>query len=70
MQAGDYGTAFKELKPLADKGDSRAQFFVGNLYQDGTGVAKSEAEAEKWYRKSAAQGNEDAKQALEDMGKH
>ena len=31
--AGDYQTALKEWRPLAEKGDARAQHFLGNAYE-------------------------------------
>ena len=35
------------------------------MYEDGKGVSKNLAEAVKWYRKAADQGDEDARKALE-----
>jgi len=53
----DYDTAFKELFPIAQHGDSSAQLLVGNMYANGLGVGKNVSEAWKWYMKSAQQGN-------------
>lgn len=39
------------------------------MYENGRGVAKDEAEAAKWYRKAAEQGDESAKKALEQLGR-
>ena len=55
-QAGDYATALKEWKPLAEQGDVEAQFNLGIMYQNGNGVLKDKTEAVKWYRLSAEQG--------------
>ena len=49
--------ALAELRGRAEKGDARAQFNLGLMYQNGQGVAKDEVEAVKWYRKAADQGN-------------
>jgi TPR repeat protein len=49
--------AFQEQKLAAEKGDSPAQLQLGHCYYNGWGVAKNEAEAEKWYKMSAEQGN-------------
>ena len=52
----DYPSALKELQPLAEKGDARAQFHLAELYSNGIGVAMDEKLAVSWYQKSAAQG--------------
>ncbi len=53
---GDYATALKEWRPLADQGDAKAQFYLGNMYLYGEGVPQNYAEAMKWFRLSAVQG--------------
>jgi hypothetical protein len=53
---GDYATALRELSPLAEKGDARAQFDVGFMHAYGWGVPRNAAEAIAWYRKAADQG--------------
>ena len=53
---GDYQTALRILRPLAENGDARAQFNVGVMYSEGQGVPQDHAEAGKWYRLSAEQG--------------
>ncbi|HWA43314.1 MAG TPA: SEL1-like repeat protein [Hypericibacter adhaerens] len=58
--AKDYQKAQAEAKPLADKGDARAQVMMGDLYYYGNGVAKDLAEALRWYRKAADQGDAQA----------
>ncbi len=35
---GDYATALRELRPLAEQGDANAQFNLGLMYDDGRGV--------------------------------
>lgn len=37
-QTGDFKTALKEWKPLAEQGDKTAQFNLGIMYHQGTGV--------------------------------
>lgn len=61
---GDFALALKELRPLADKGNSDAQRFLGDMYSDGNGVKQSHKEAASWYRKAAMQGNAPAQYAL------
>jgi len=53
---GDYATALKFLRPLADRGDPRAQNLLGAMYLSGQGVAKDYAEALKWVRKAETKG--------------
>ena len=38
---GDYATALKEWRPLADQGDAKAQFYLGNMYLYGEGVPQN-----------------------------
>ena len=56
-QAGDFQTALKEWKPLADQGDADAQYNLGLMYADGEGVPEDDAEAARWYRLAADQGD-------------
>ena len=44
------------LRDAAEQGDAKAQYTLGNTYQDGDGVEKDSVEAVKWFRKSAEQG--------------
>lgn len=57
-EAGDYATALKEFKPLAEQGDAVAQYNLGKMYRKGHGVSKDGKKAAKWYRKAAEQGME------------
>ena len=41
-----------------------AQYSLGVSYEIGEGVAQDSAEAVKWYRLAAEQGNDDAKFSL------
>ena len=54
-ERGDYETALQEFQPLAESGDSNAQFRLGVMYDNGEGVAQDYGEAFKWYRKAAQQ---------------
>ena len=55
---GDYATALREWRPLAEQGKTRAQAKIGFMYYDGRGVPQDYAEAAKWFRKAAEQGDE------------
>jgi hypothetical protein len=53
---GDYATALKVWRPLADNGDPAAQTYVGEIYEKGLGVPPDYAAAADWYRKAAEKG--------------
>ena len=55
-QKGDYAVAHQLLRPLAEKGDARAQFNIAYMYANGWGVPRSYVEAVEWYRSAANQG--------------
>lgn len=52
---GDYATALREWKLLAEQGDARAQFSIGLLHENGDGVPRDYTKARQWYEKAAAQ---------------
>jgi len=52
---GDYETALKEFRPLAEQGLSQAQYNLGLMYAEGEGVAQDYQEAVRWYRLAAEQ---------------
>lgn len=54
---GDYPTALKLLRPLAEQGNAQAQFRLGWMYWHGDGVKPDIAGALQWYRKAAEQGD-------------
>ena len=54
---GDYATAFREFKPLAEQGDVSSQFLIGAMYAEGEGVARDYGEAVSWFLKAAEQGS-------------
>ena len=64
VSKGNFKAAFGEWEPLARKGDSRAQYYLGWLYQNGKGVQKNYDTAVSWYDKAARNGNEQAQYAL------
>ena len=54
---GDYQTAWNELLPLAEGGNSDAQTYIGFMYEKGAGEIINYVEAVKWYHLAADQGN-------------
>ena len=61
---GDYATALKEWRPLAEQGSTAAQYNLGQMYRQGEGVSKNYKEAAKWFRKAAEQGRARAQSTL------
>ena len=57
FQSGDYKTALRLWRPLAEQGKALAQVNLGVMYTEGRGVPQDDAEAIKWYRLAAAQGD-------------
>jgi TPR repeat protein len=64
VDRGDYATALRLLRPLAEKGDPEDQSNLGNMYFDGNGVPQDNTESVKWYLLAADQGSADAQIAL------
>ncbi|MDG2005452.1 MAG: SPOR domain-containing protein [Novosphingobium sp.] len=55
--AGDYGSAVKQWKGPADRGDADAQFNMEQAYKLGRGVDQDLAKAEFFYEAAAAKGH-------------
>ena len=56
-KAGDYVSALQEWKPLAEQGNSSAQYKLGVMYKSGKGVPLDYITAVRWYHLAAVQGN-------------
>jgi TPR repeat protein len=63
-QAGDYATALQEWRPLAEQGDVSAQYNLGRMYDNGSGVTQDYSEAMIWYRLASDQGHAQAQLIL------
>ena len=64
LKRGDYATAAKELRPLAERGDAEAQHRVGLMYEFGKGFAADKPQSMAWLGKAAAQGHPGAQLEL------
>lgn len=64
---GDYGTALKKLKPLAEQGDADAQLWMGVMYKDGLGVSQDFETALRWLSLAAEQEDAYAQYNLGEM---
>ena len=67
MQKGDYATALRLWRPLAEQGGADAQFNVGQMYRRGEGVPQDYAMAMFWFQKAADQGLPTAQNAVGQM---
>lgn len=56
---------FKAQQTMAAKGDPAAQYYLGEMYENGLGTTMDMKEAFEQYEKSAAKGNPLAKRKLE-----
>ena len=54
---GDFATALREFRTLAEQGHADAQYYFGSMHYNGMGVTKNDAEAVKWFRRAAKQGH-------------
>ena len=74
-QKGDFATALREWKPLAEKKGllsftyskkdiMNAQYNLGVMYDKGLGVPQNDKTAVKWYRLAAEQGHATAQYNL------
>src|ERR1700722_18490109 len=54
-QKGDYVTAAKEWRPLAEQGSAAAQLNIALLYLDGKGLPQDYGEDAAWLRRTAQQ---------------
>lgn len=52
-----YAKLAQTLRPLAEQGDSAAQFKLGLLFYNGRGMARDYSQALDWFKKAAQQGH-------------
>lgn len=64
LKRRDFRAALAELAPLADAGNSKAQFYVAQIYLRGLGVARDESKAATYLQRAAAQSNAGAQSTL------
>ncbi len=68
-KSGDYATAIKEWRPLAEAGDPGARYNLGFNYEQGKGVAKDLVQAYFWFELAARQGRGIATQLRDGISK-
>ena len=65
-----FDQSFKLLLPLAQQGNTEAQYAVGYSYYYGKGVLEDQEKGQYWINKAAQQGNPLAIRALEVEATH
>ena len=63
-RAGNYEAAIREWRPLAERGDTDAQFNLGQAYRLGRGVAADPRTSNMWFERAARQGHAQAESNL------
>jgi hypothetical protein len=63
-QNKDYPRAAQIWRGLAEDGDDRAQYYLGNMHRAGLGMERDFATAAEWFRRAATQGNAEAQYNL------
>jgi TPR repeat protein len=64
FNGGDFATAMRLWRPLAESDDARSQAGVGFMYHRGLGVKTDDVEAAFWLRRAAEQGQAEGQMML------
>lgn len=67
FKAKHYSLAYRQLLPLAVKGNPDAQYAIGYMYSYGEGIDCNDELAENWLRKAAKQGQSQAIEELKEF---
>ena len=60
LARGDYAIAYESFRPLAERGNTRAQTRLAEMYAGGQGVKRNPNQAYIWYSLAAQGGNASA----------
>ncbi|HED16310.1 MAG TPA: sel1 repeat family protein [Gammaproteobacteria bacterium] len=60
----EYQSAYKLFRPLAEKGNSSAEYYMALMFDEGRGVKQDASAAVGWYTLAAQQGHMDAQYNL------
>ncbi len=64
-QRGDYATALRVFRKLADQGNYNSQVGLGFVYFNGQGVTQDYVQAHMWFDLAATRGRKDAENSRE-----
>lgn len=63
-QSGDFAAALRLMEPDAKSGNAQAQYYLGQMYRKGQGVAADLAEGMEWLERAARGGSAEAMNVL------
>jgi TPR repeat protein len=66
---GDYVPAIRLFRPLAEKGNAKAQNVLGVMFRKGEGVPKNPVRAHMWFSFAAKRGEARAKAELREVSR-
>lgn len=66
-EQNDFSCAYRHWAPLAERGMARAQYRLGSLYTEGTGVPRDMVEGYKWFALAARKGDRQAAEAMQSV---
>jgi hypothetical protein len=66
---GDYLPAIRLFRPLAERGNAKAQNVLGVMFRKGEGVPKNPVRAHMWFSLAAARGDATAKAGLREVSR-
>jgi TPR repeat protein len=64
LRSNGQSVGVKAIKLIAERGDAKAQFLLGRMYENGSGTRESSTRAAKWYREAAEQNYAPAQYSL------
>ena len=67
LTSGAFAVEFEDILAKAKAGRPMYQYLLGSMYDQGEGIPENDAEAVKWYRKAAEQGDAIAQFSLSYM---
>jgi TPR repeat protein len=70
LERKDYAEAMRWFRLAAERGNARAQTYVGYFYDKGLGVPRDYNEAMRWYREAADLGNAPAQKNIGNFYEH
>lgn len=68
-EKGEFKEAIPYLNEAASRGNAKALYSLGYMYENGEGVDKDIDKAKEYYQLSAEKGHKKAKLALKNLGK-
>lgn len=64
IREGNFAEAYCLMRPLAEQGNSTAQYHLGWMYHNGYGLVIDDVKAANWWARAAEKGSVDAQMSL------